>query len=308
MTEDRPAPTAPLEVAEFARFRSRAGRRARRIDIEEIGIEFEGLPDGIADRMAADYGPYLGSGAGGGDPLRVEVLDAPVDYFIPPDDAGARDVYLVLTALDGGAFRFLSYRLAAWIDAGRRRGQIALGRGGRDPAPRAIENLLRAAVAWMAIERGGFLLHGASIVRGGRGFLFYGPSGAGKSTLAALSDEGRVISDDLSLVLRRPAGLVVAGGPFRGTYREGAPVVGAFPVAGLYRIRKADAIRVTPGDAGCFADLVGNLPYIVDQVGRRSDLLDRVRAIAAGAALRTLEFRKDRSFWPAIDADLVPGR
>src|SRR5207245_7050772 len=124
----------------------------------------------------------------------------------------------MLTALEGGVFRSVTYRLASWFDIGRRRGQIALGRGDLDPAGRALENFLRSAVAWIALDQGGFLLHGAGVVRSDRCFLFYGPSGAGKSTLAAVSTEGQVISDDLTLVLRRRDALVAAGGPFRGTY------------------------------------------------------------------------------------------
>ena len=69
------------------------------------------------------------------------------------------------------------------------------------------------ATAWQAVRRGGFLIHGASIVRDGQAYIFFGKSAAGKSTLAAMSPEGQVISDDLTLVLPTESGLVVAGSP-----------------------------------------------------------------------------------------------
>ena len=270
-------------------------------------MEFEGLPDPLADRMAVAYAPYLSAATGSGRPLRVRVFEAPVEYFIPPGFAPGWEVYRMHTALDGGMFRTVSYRLASWIDVTRREGAIALASGERDPAPRALENFLRSSVAWLAIETGGFFLHGASIVRGGRCYLFYGPSGAGKSTLAAMNTEGKVISDDLTLVLRGPGGLLAAGGPFRGTYAGGTPVVGTFPVAGFYRLRKDERTFLARDDGGCFADLLGNLPFVVDQLPSHSHLIDRVRSCVEGTRMRYLHFRKDEDFWPVVDSDFGTG-
>jgi hypothetical protein len=95
---------------------------------------------------------------------------------------------------------------------------------------------------------------------------------------------------------------VAIGGPFRGTYDKGDPVHGVFPVAGLYRLKKDVVTRVRRGDAACFADLIGNLPWIVDQLPRHPDLFDRARGVIGDAPLHYLHFRKDEDFWPAIDA------
>ncbi|MFQ5877772.1 MAG: hypothetical protein ACE5JH_08825, partial [Acidobacteriota bacterium] len=279
------------------------GARSAWIDIAGLAVELEGLPDALADSMAARYHPYIGPASGACDALRIEVVSAPVDYFLVPGFPGKAETYRVVTALEGTMFRSVSYWLAAWFDTGLRAGQVALGHGDLDPLPRAMENFLRSAIAWLAIDRGGFLLHGASIVRDGACFLFYGPSGAGKSTLAAMSPGGTVISDDLTLLLGTPGGLRAAGGPFRGTYTAGAPVVGTFPVAGLYRLRKDSRTRVEADDGGCFADLVGNLPFVVDLLPGRPDLIDRVRSLVEGTRLRYLHFGRGRDFWTAIDAE-----
>ncbi len=302
-TLQKSARTEPLEVAEFRAFARPAGPAATRVEISGLAVEFSGLPESLGDEMAAVYTPYLGPPSGIGDPLKIDVLRAPDEYFIPPRFSQEWEVYRMLTTLQAGVFRSVSYRLAAWFDIGKRRGEIALAHGDLDPALRAMENFLRSAVAWLALDRGGFFLHGASIVRDGACFLFYGPSGAGKSTLAAMSDQGRVISDDLTLLLRRPEGLVAAGGPFRGTYRGGEPVVGTFPVAGFYRLRKNGSVRVADDDGGCFADLVGNLPFVVDQLPRHPEIFDQIRRVVDGARYRYLHFRKDTPFWPAIDAE-----
>src|SRR5262245_8318629 len=252
--------------------------------------------------MSVVYAPYLGPCTGAGRPLRIRAYEASLEYFVPPGFTRVWEVYRMHTALEDGVFRTVSYRLASWIDVARRQGALALASGALDPAPRALENFLRSAVAWLAIDTGGFFLHGASIVRSDRAYLFYGPSGAGKSTLAAMSAAGQVNSDDLTLVLRRGGALVVAGGPFRGTYKQGAPLVGTYPVAGFYRLRKDTRTVVRPDDGGFFADLLGNLPFVVDQTPRHSHLIDGVRALVDGAFFAYLHFRKDEDFWPAIDA------
>jgi hypothetical protein len=298
-----PVPIPPPPVDAFRAWTRPAGPRAARIDISGIAVEFEGLPEPLAERMSVVYAPYIGRPTGGGRPLRLRMCDAPVEYFVPPGfREGGWEVYRMYTALEEGVFRTVSYRLASWIDVARREGGLALAKGELDPAPRALENFLRSSVAWLALDAGGFFLHGASIVRGGRAYLFYGPSGAGKSTLASMNTEGEVISDDLTLVLRGPEGLVAAGGPFRGTYTRGTPVVGTFPVAGFYRLRKGQSSEVRPDDGGCFADLLGNLPFVVDQMPLHPHQIDRVRRVVEGARFHYLHFRKDETFWPAIDA------
>ncbi len=297
-----PTPLLPPALEAFRAWTRPAGAGAARVDISGIAVEFEGLPGELAERMSVVYAPYSGRPTGAGRPLTVRVYAAPIEYFVPPGFTKGPESYRMYTALNDGVFRTVSYRLASWIDVARREAVLALASGDLDPAPRAMENFLRSSVAWLAIEAGGFLLHGAGIVRAGCGYLFYGPSGAGKSTLAAMSIEGDVISDDLTLVLRRPEGLVVAGGPFRGTYTRGTPVVGTFPVAGFYRLRKDTRTQVRPDDGGCFADLLGNLPFVVDQMPRHSHLIDRVRVLVEGTSFRYLHFRKDENFWPAIDA------
>lgn len=299
------APGAPLTVEEIARPARPAGTRSLRLDLPGLAIELHGLPEATADAMIARYGPFLGAANGAGRPLRVDVGDAGVDYFVPPPPAEVAEIYRALTAYDGAIFRLTTYRLAAWFDVSRRTGRIALARGDWDPAPRALENFLRSACAWMALDAGGLFLHGAGIVHRDRGYLFYGPSGAGKSTLAALSSEPRVVSDDLSLLLPGPGGLELVGSPFRGTYAGGGPVTGRFPVAGFYRLRKDAVTAVRRGDAACFADLLGNLPWVVDQMPRFPAIIDAVHRALGDARFAYLHFRKDEDFWPAIDAAAI---
>ena len=293
-------PDRPLPLEAFRQFDRPAGPESLEIDLQGLRVRIEGLPSDLAAAMRTAYGAYLSAGSGTPS-LRIEAHLADRDYFIEPRFHKEWEVYRVLTEHDGRVFRLMSYRFAAWYDIGRGAGQIALSRGDLDPAPRAMENFLRSAYAWLALDRGGFLLHGASIVRDGRCHVFYGPSGAGKSTLSAMSRQGRVISDDLTPMLPGATGIEALGSPFRGTYRVGDPVGGRFPVAGFFRLRKDDRTFVRRGDGACFADLLGNLPWVVDQLPRHPGFADRVHAAVAGVPFFYLHFEKDADFWPAID-------
>jgi hypothetical protein len=305
----------PPDRDAFAAFTEPAGPAAIRLDIGPLAVELRGLPEDVADTVHLMHAPFIrhvtataGSAAQDTVPLKVEVLRAPFDYFFEPQyHKKVWEVYRAATAFDGSVFRMMSYRLAAWFDPVRHVGQLALAEGTLDPAPRALENFLRCATAWLAFRSGGFMLHGASLVRGNRGYLFYGPSGAGKSTLAAMSRQGRVLSDDLTPILPGADGLEAIGSPFRGTYRTGEPVVGRFPIAGFYRLRKDQRTFVRPGDAGCFADLLGNLPWVVDQLPKFPELADQVHAATRRVPFFYLHFQKDVDFWPAVDAGPAAG-
>ncbi len=300
------APAAPLPLEAFQGDRQPAGPASLRLDIQDLSVRLDGLPTDLVESMRTAYGPYLAGEALAPPQLRIEVLRDQRDYFIEPRFHREWEVYRVLTEYQDGIFRLMSYRFAAWYDVGSGRGQILLSRGDLDPAPRAMENFLRSAFAWLAMDRGGFLLHGASIVRDGLAHVFYGPSGAGKSTLSAMSRQGRVISDDLTPMLRTPGGLEAFGSPFRGTYRVGDPVVGRFPVAAFYRLRKDKRTFLRCGDAACFADLLGNLPWVVDQLPRHPAFADRAHEAVARVPFLYLHFEKDADFWPAIDRGPEP--
>jgi hypothetical protein len=181
---------------------------------------------------------------------------------------------------------------------------MLLSRGGYEPPERAIENYVRAAVAWQAAERDGALVHAASAVRDGKGYIFFGPADAGKSTLAESNRRGRIVSDDLSLVLSREGGGAdLVGSPFRGTYEGGPPVVGRFPLVAGFRVFKSDRARVEEAPrALVLTELIGSLPFVAEAFGLRPDLFARIERCFKEIPLAHLHFSRDDSFWDAIDS------
>ena len=283
--------------------RPAAGNRAVRVSLGEVRVELRGLDEARAEALYDRYRPYSSLDPGGDDGVvRVRVGLEEREYFIvPPERAEFNPVFLEPD--DDGVVRYLGYKVAGWFDVGRGAGALLLARGTFEPDLRSFENYVRATVAWRAAELGGALVHAASAVREGRGYLFYGESGAGKSTLAASTRRATIVSDDLSLVLPGAGGaLHLVGSPFRGTYEQGDPVQGSFPVAAGFRLVKAAEaeVRAVPRVLA-MSELVGNLPFLAEAFGRRPDLFANVERAFSAVPLAHLHFRKDDSYWDAIE-------
>ena len=280
-----------------------AGEATRTLDIGGVTLRLRGIPEEVLPALAERYDKFFVEDAEA--ELEVELCRVPLDYYIdPPEKSEFNPVHLVC---DGNEVRFISYRLAGWFETTGGRGRVLLARGDIEPIDRALENYIRVAVAWRAAERGGALIHAASAVWDGRGYLFYGESGAGKSTLSASNRRATILSDDLSLVLPNESGqLELRGTPFRGTYEEGERVVGNFPlVAGFRLVQAAEPeVREVPR-LRALSELVGNLPFVAEGFGTRPDLFATMQASFADIPLRHLHFSKDDRYWDAIrDAGL----
>jgi hypothetical protein len=166
----------------------------------------------------------------------------------------------------------------------------------------SIESLLRITCSYLAVLHGSVLLHAAGLIRQGCGVLFPGPSGTGKSTIVRLAvPEDTVLSDEMILAGRDGSDWYAAGTPFFGT-NEGAnrnmraklkavflPVkdtrVLLKPVPPREAIRKLLVTVVSPG---------GDASMNQGILDACADIVDRVPFFA-------LHFRKDNSFWKALD-------
>lgn len=76
-----------------------------------------------------------------------------------------------------------------------------------------LDSLLRIALSFELVKRGGFLCHSAAV----DGWLFPGLSGAGKSTLGRSAPKRRLLADELVGVV----GTRLWGTPFRGDFLAG---------------------------------------------------------------------------------------
>jgi hypothetical protein len=301
------------------------GYRSAAIDLSGLSINIDGMHETWWSSFLTRYGTYARDTTTdrGAFTLTLSAArdrkEGSMESYIEPPAAGEAEYNPVFIdvepdAAGGSGFwrvRACTYRLAASFSSAGGRGLAIFSRREMeeiDPTERAVENILRVAIAWLALSRGGLLMHAASIVKDGKAWLFFGQSGSGKSTLSAGTRRGLVVSDDLTLLLPDANGRPeVVGAPFRGTYTDGPPITGRFPVAGAFRLRKAgptETAAVEPLEpALAMADAIANLPFVVDQLGAQPGLFDGIERVLSGFPIRALRFRKDDdSWWEALSA------
>lgn len=295
-----------------------AGTLTASLVLPGLSLTIDGMDEEWHAAFLTRYAGFANDGdVSKNDALRFSALTCRRDHFIEPPAPGVVEynpVFVEVEKLPGPPsdgrwrVRMCTYDLAATFStgAGSADNRVVLARGTFDPRERAVENLIRVTTAWTALSRGGLLMHSASIVHQDRAYLFFGQSGAGKSTLSAASRRGRVMSDDLTLMLPGASGRPEAvGAPFRGTYTGGEPVHGRFPVAAAFRLLKAgpgEEARVETLDSGrALAVAMANLPFVVDQLHLGADVFARVERVLGAFPIRGLRFRKENdSWWDAV--------
>ncbi len=88
----------------------------------------------------------------------------------------------------------------------------------------SLTPVLQGVLALCAPSHGALMLHAASLVVDGRGYLFIGSSGAGKSTIAGAVDPAQVLSDDGSWCSQNGGGFSLFPTPF--SQIDPAPIAG----------------------------------------------------------------------------------
>jgi hypothetical protein len=166
----------------------------------------------------------------------------------------------------------------------------------------ALDSLLRVLLSWTLLPQRGFLLHAATIVRGGRAFVFTGPSGAGKSTLASLAPEGTVLTDEISLLRQESAEWSAFGTPFWGEFHADGKSVHA-KVAGIFQLLQAPHNRIRPmSSADAVRMLLPNVLFFSKDTEASRRLLDLLALLAQSVPCYRFEFRRDASLWEALPA------
>ena len=194
---------------------------------------------------------------------------------------------------------------AAWFERAGSQGMMALCRAGWMGLRVPLEIFLRVYCAWKAIERDGFLLHAASIVRDGRTYIFFGHSGAGKTTVSKFSRElGLILSDDITLVTHEAGGYRAHSVPFRAF--EKSRVVAerrTYPVAGLFQLVQAKRNRVDRlPTARAVAAVLSCLPFVTEKLLPHDppQMMALTKRILSEIPVFRLEFTRSAEFWKPV--------
>ncbi|MHC5082187.1 MAG: hypothetical protein ACYTHN_24545, partial [Planctomycetota bacterium] len=156
-------------------------------------------------------------------------------------------------------------------------------------------------------ERGGLLVHGAGIVREGRGYAFLGLSGAGKSTVAVLS-QGALLADDGLILRQGKEGFRIFATPFCQLRKENSwekgVALGSAPLEGLIFLEKGAEHGLRPlakpeAASILLQQLIHYFRLFPDGAAEKGfhtvvDLVERVSP-------KRLQFKKDAGFWDLIE-------
>lgn len=236
--------------------------------------------------------------------LAARVDEARGNVVAPPAFPG-EEVRIEIEREGEHRFRLRLLRLEAEFDLAAGRGDILFTDLRYVPFRTSLENLLRIAFAQLLLRRRAFLFHSAGIVHEGKVLLFFGPSGSGKSTVTSFSRSREALSDDMvALDLSGPepmAGRV----PFFGLYPPEKRARGSFPIAAIFRLRKAppegpDRIVPLPPSVAA-AHLLGSLPFVNDLGVVSPETLDLTAEVARRVPVAELWFRKRGDFWGMVE-------
>jgi hypothetical protein len=163
-----------------------------RFESSGMSIPIIGLDDGVADRVAARWCAKAARRSGESPAPATTVLSKHRLHDASRGDYKRRFGPWRAVLNPGDGFDTV--------------GPIIEGAAVSEDFHRAIDLCVAHALAM----RGAVVVHGAAFDTGGRGVLVAGSSGSGKSTVVAgaLRTGARVVSDDLLLVTRRPAGRI----------------------------------------------------------------------------------------------------
>ena len=272
------------------------GENARELAVGDRAFRFEGLSDDQAAALERSWGPYFTPDSGLPIDRTIRVSDGGPGVWLAEPKAG--ELYRIEPRVAPSGVIAISYAFAVGpgSDGSWR---LALDTGASEPAPQSLENATRVMVARMAVDRGGFALHSAGVLRDGKAWIFTGASGAGKSTAVRLSAPAVSLGDDFGLVLPSPDGWVTPALPF-----DNAPAIverpegSSFPVAGIWRLFKADEPRVErPTGLAAVTSLstCSALPGVMPDLA--GAVLEQIERFCNDSHFGHLHFGLDAGFW-----------
>lgn len=281
------------------------GERSVGLGVGSLEVEVRGLDDRLVELISRHYERFLRTGPPRGTARTLEVARAPVGAYLhlPRGEGILEEARVASRALEG-RLEVWSYFFAARYPRDASECRLLLCDADELDLSQAMENCLRFFLSAAALDAGGFVLHSAGVVHRDRAWLFFGPSGAGKSTTASRAPKGaELLGDDLVLVEPSGDAWRACGVPFRGSFRGLPPNSRACaPLAAALRLLQDDENRLeTVPRIVQVAELLGEVPFLLEDEELRSRAGDVLEGFAAGAVVRRLHLRDDGTFWSLLD-------
>jgi hypothetical protein len=166
-----------------------------------------------------------------------------------------------------------------------------------------LDSVVRIMLSFLLLDKRGFLVHSAGLIRDGNGYLFAGVSGAGKSTIARISAPmTTVLSDDLTLLRLNDTDDKIYGTPFFGEFSTGGANESA-ALKGIYFLQKGPEnklVEIRPARA--WGQLLRSVMFFGDDRESTQTVIDLAWEVCGHIPCYTLQFLPDDSFWKLIHA------
>jgi hypothetical protein len=265
---------------------------------ETVSIEIGGMPIAVRTHdpsfrrlIENRYAGFVGNSP-------HSQLEFDIDLYEPSDGATAgndRDHELEVKIAAGewllrrGDFR------ARWNPQASR-GHIRQSR-----SPYAIDAVLRIVHSLILARQGGFLVHAASAIRGGKAFLFSGISGAGKTTISRLAPaDATLLTDEISYVRRQGNRYLACGTPFAGELARVGENQSA-PLSVLFLLEKGFENRIEPvGATEAVQRLLRNILFFAEDPALVELVFQSACEFASLVPIRRLVFVPDQRVWDII--------
>ncbi len=276
------------------------GERGRLLRIGDMSVGIEGLDDGLAATLDGRWGVFLHRADGGRADYTLRLFQDRTAGWLKSEQPV--ELYR-LEAINDTAHRVVvSYHFAMCAEGDPRVWRLAMADQDREPLGRVVENGVRYVVARLAIERGGFAVHGAGVLRDGLAYLFAGPSRSGKTTAVALAAPAISMGDDFAVVVPQEGEWRAPAVPFDNSECADREVpLGLHEIAGIWRLHQAAEMRVErPIASLAVASLMGCTAFSWTMPELSGALLEQVRAFVLDGRFAHLHFSREGDLWKVL--------
>ena len=268
------------------------GKDALSIEIGGMAIALHTQDSAFRRLIEERYRGFVGSSSRPNFEFEVNLHEA--QEPAESDDDSAADELEVKIEGDDWVLRRGDFQ-ARW-DRNSSRGQIR-----QSCNPYSIDSVLRIVHTLILAREGGFLVHAASAIRGGKAFLFSGVSGAGKTTISRLAPaDATLLTDEISYVRREGNRYTAFGTPFAGELAKLGENQSA-PLSALYLLEQGLANRIEPvGATEAVQRLLRNILFFADDAEMVKLVFQAACEFASVVPIRRLIFLPDQRVWDLI--------
>jgi len=262
-------------------------KRARSVTIEigSIPILLRSSHEKFCAMVEQRYANFLNPSA-----TPVYQFEMQIETPSEPSEEDAR------VSRDGSRWIFERGDFRAGWDTRSRQGWVR-----QSANPYSIDTVLRICHSLALAEKGGFLVHAASAVRGGSAFVFAGVSGAGKTTISRVAPrDATFLTDEISYIRPDEAGYRAYGTPFAGEMGRAGENMSA-PLKALYFLEKGPENRIEPVErAQAVRELMRHILFFAHDADLVKRVFDAALDFVSRARVERLVFTPDARAWELI--------